>query len=155
MENELTFRTSVGGYRKDEVIEYVENLNDEMFHMKKTYEDEIGRLRMKVQELETLLQQEKSEAAQLEGEQHAKIENLEQENTNLKENLDTVTKSWSRCGCSTKRQRNRETGKPEKNKILRRNWQKKFYVFARRIRSFGRIGKMQKIELAVKRIMKQ
>ena len=41
--------------------------------MKKTYEDEIGRLRMKVQELETLLQQEKSEAAQLEGEQHAKI----------------------------------------------------------------------------------
>lgn len=92
MENELTFRTSVGGYRKDEVMEYVENLNDEMFHMKKNYEDEIGRLRVKVQELETLLQQSESNASRLAEEQSARIEKLEGENADLKETLDATTK---------------------------------------------------------------
>ena len=92
MENELTFRTSVGGYRKDEVMEYVENLNDEMFHMKKTYEDEIGKLRVKVQELETLLQQSESNASRLAEEQSARIEKLEEGNADLKENLDTATR---------------------------------------------------------------
>ncbi len=92
MENELTFRTSVGGYRKDEVMEYVENLNDEMFHMKKTYEDEIGKLRVKVQELETLLQQSESNASRLSEEQSARIEKLEEENADLKDNLDTITR---------------------------------------------------------------
>ena len=92
MENELTFRTSVGGYRKDEVMEYVENLNDEMFHMKKTYEDEIGKLRVKVQELETLLQQSESNASRLAEEQSARIEKLEEENADLKDNLDTITR---------------------------------------------------------------
>lgn len=92
MENELTFRTSVGGYRKDEVMEYVENLNDEMFHMKKTYEDEIGKLRVKVQELETLLQQSESNASRLSEEQSARIEKLEGENADLKDNLDTITR---------------------------------------------------------------
>lgn len=92
MENELTFRTSVGGYRKDEVMEYVENLNDEMFHMKKTYEDEIGKLRVKVQELETLLQQSESNASRLAEEQSARIEKLEGENADLKETLDATTK---------------------------------------------------------------
>ena len=92
MENELTFRTSVGGYRKDEVMEYVENLNDEMFHMKKTYEDEIGKLRVKVQELETLLQQSESNASRLSEEQSARIEKLEGENADLKETLDTITR---------------------------------------------------------------
>lgn len=92
MENELTFRTSVGGYRKDEVMEYVENLNDEMFHMKKTYEDEIGKLRVKVQELETLLQQSESNASRLAEEQSARIEKLEEGNADLKENLDNATK---------------------------------------------------------------
>ena len=92
MENELTFRTSVGGYRKDEVMEYVENLNDEMFHMKKTYEDEIGKLRVKVQELETLLQQSESNASRLAEEQSARIEKLEEENADLKEKLHTATR---------------------------------------------------------------
>ena len=31
MENEITFRTSVGGYRRDEVIEYVESMNEQIF----------------------------------------------------------------------------------------------------------------------------
>ena len=140
MENELTFRTSVGGYRKDEVMEYVENLNDEMFHMKKTYEDESGKLRMKVQELETLLQQEKSDAFQLAGEQNAKIENLELENTNLKENLDAVTNELKQVRMQyqkTEEQRDREAREKQnikeklakeilrlraENQVLRENW---------------------------------
>ena len=88
MENELTFRTAVGGYRKDEVMEYVENLNDEMFRMKKEYEDELVKLRLKVQELESLLQQEETNSSVLVGEQHEKIKNLEEENSSLKENLE-------------------------------------------------------------------
>ena len=35
MENEITFRTSVGGYRRDEVIEYVESMNEQIFCLKK------------------------------------------------------------------------------------------------------------------------
>lgn len=88
MENELTFRTAVGGYRKDEVMEYVENLNDEMFRMKKEYEDELVKLRLKVQELESLLQQEETNSSALAGEQHEKIKNLEEENSSLKDNLE-------------------------------------------------------------------
>ena len=88
MENELTFRTAVGGYRKDEVMEYVENLNDEMFRMKKEYEDELVKLRLKVQELESLFQQEETNSSALAGEQHEKIKNLEEENSSLKENLE-------------------------------------------------------------------
>ena len=35
MENEITFRTSVGGYRRDEVIEYVESMNEQIFCLKR------------------------------------------------------------------------------------------------------------------------
>ena len=35
MEQEVNFRSSVGGYKKDDVIEYVENTNEEIFRMKK------------------------------------------------------------------------------------------------------------------------
>ena len=34
MENEITFKTSVGGYKRDQVIEYVENMNEEIFRLK-------------------------------------------------------------------------------------------------------------------------
>ena len=39
MENEITFRTSVGGYRRDEVIEYVESMNEQIFCLKKESEE--------------------------------------------------------------------------------------------------------------------
>lgn len=140
MENELTFRTAVGGYRKDEVMEYVENLNDEMFHMKKEYEDELVKLRLKVQELESLLQQEETNSSALAGEQHEKIKNLEEENSSLKENLEKTAGELEQVKVQCKEaetDRDREAEEKQnikeklakeilrlraENKVLRENW---------------------------------
>lgn len=140
MENELTFRTAVGGYRKDEVMEYVENLNDEMFHMKKEYEDELVKLRLKVQELEALLQQEETNSSALAGEQHEKIKNLEEENSSLKENLEKTAGELEQIKVQCKEaetDRDREAEEKQnikeklakeilrlraENKVLRENW---------------------------------
>ena len=40
MGDELEFRTAVGGYRKDDVLEYVENVNDMLFQMTRDHENE-------------------------------------------------------------------------------------------------------------------
>lgn len=140
MENELTFRTAVGGYRKDEVMEYVENLNDEMFRMKKEYEDELVKLRLKVQELESLLQQEETNSSALAGEQHEKIKNLEEENSSLKDNLEKTAGDLEQIKVQCKEaeaDRDRETEEKQnikeklakeilrlraENKVLRENW---------------------------------
>lgn len=140
MENELTFRTAVGGYRKDEVMEYVENLNDEMFHMKKEYEDELVKLRLKVQELESLLQQEETNSSALAGEQHEKIKNLEEENSSLKDNLEKTAGDLEQIKVQCKEaeaDRDREAEEKQnikeklakeilrlraENKVLRENW---------------------------------
>nr|WP_297872844.1 hypothetical protein [uncultured Blautia sp.] len=140
MENELTFRTAVGGYRKDEVMEYVENLNDEMFRMKKEYEDELVKLRLKVQELESLLQQEETNSSVLVGEQHEKIKNLEEENSSLKENLEKTAGELEQVKVQCKEaetDRDREAEEKQnikeklakeilrlraENKVLRENW---------------------------------
>lgn len=140
MENELTFRTAVGGYRKDEVMEYVENLNDEMFRMKKEYEDELVKLRLKVQELESLLQQEETNSSALAGEQHEKIKNLEEENSSLKDNLEKTACDFEQIKVQCKEaeaDRDREAEEKQnikeklakeilrlraENKVLRENW---------------------------------
>ena len=140
MENELTFRTAVGGYRKDEVMEYVENLNDEMFRMKKEYEDELVKLRLKVQELESLLQQEETNSSALAGEQHEKIKNLEEENSSLKDNLEKTAGVLEQIKVQCKEaeaDRDREAEEKQnikeklakeilrlraENKVLRENW---------------------------------
>lgn len=140
MENELTFRTAVGGYRKDEVMEYVENLNDEMFRMKKEYEDELVKLRLKVQELESLLQQEETNSSALAGEQHEKIKNLEEENSSLKDNLEKTAGDLEQIKVQCKAaeaDRDREAEEKQnikeklakeilrlraENKVLRENW---------------------------------
>lgn len=140
MENELTFRTAVGGYRKDEVMEYVENLNDEMFRMKKEYEDELVKLRLKVQELESLLQQEETNSSALAGEQHEKIKNLEEENSGLKDNLEKTAGDLEQIKVQCKEaeaDRDREAEEKQnikeklakeilrlraENKVLRENW---------------------------------
>lgn len=140
MENELTFRTAVGGYRKDEVMEYVENLNDEMFHMKKEYEDELVKLRLKVQELESLLQQEETNSSALAGEQHEKIKNLEEENSSLNDNLEKTAGDLEQIKVQCKEaeaDRDREAEEKQnikeklakeilrlraENKVLRENW---------------------------------
>ena len=140
MENELTFRTAVGGYRKDEVMVYVENLNDEMFRMKKEYEDELVKLRLKVQELESLLQQEETNSSALAGEQHEKIKNLEEENSSLKDNLEKTAGDLEQIKVQCKEaeaDRDREAEEKQnikeklakeilrlraENKVLRENW---------------------------------
>lgn len=140
MENELTFRTAVGGYRKDEVMEYVENLNDEMFRMKKEYEDELVKLRLKVQELESLLQQEETNSSALAGEQHEKSKNLEEENSSLKDNLEKTAGDLEQIKVQCKEaeaDRDREAEEKQnikeklakeilrlraENKVLRENW---------------------------------
>ena len=140
MENELTFLTAVGGYRNDDVMEYVENLNDEMFRMKKEYEDELVKLRLKVQELESLLQQEETNSSALAGEQHEKIKNLEEENSSLKDNLEKTAGDLEQIKVQCKEaeaDRDREAEEKQnikeklakeilrlraENKVLRENW---------------------------------
>ncbi len=90
MENEITFRTSVGGYRRDEVIEYVESMNEQIFVMKKEHEEEISAYKSKIKDLEDLLKQEETNEVALIEEKGAKLEAYEAENVTLKEDLDKL-----------------------------------------------------------------
>lgn len=85
MGDEMTFRTAVGGYRKDEVLEYVENMNDKIYHMKKTQEEESQRHEERVRELEVLLQQKAQQSAETEEKQAQRLQELEEESAGLKE----------------------------------------------------------------------
>ena len=85
MENEITFRTSVGGYRRDEVIEYVESMNEQIFCLKKESEEAAANYKARIHELETLLAQKETDEAALIEEKGAKLEEYETENAKLKE----------------------------------------------------------------------
>lgn len=87
MEDEITFRTSVGGYRKDEVMEYVENMNDQIFRMKKESGEDAARYQAKIQELESVLKQEEVNSLQISEDSRKKQQDLEEENAQLKEQL--------------------------------------------------------------------
>ena len=90
MEQEVNFRSSVGGYKKDDVIEYVENTNEEIFRMKKEREEEAAGYQARIQELEALLRQEETNSSQLAEEQSRKLQRLEGENQRLQEDLDKM-----------------------------------------------------------------
>lgn len=94
MEQELNFRSSVGGYKKDDVIEYVENTNEEIFRLKKEREEEAAGYQAKIQELEGLLRQEETNSSQLAEEQEQKLTRLEEENQRLQEALDKMETKW-------------------------------------------------------------
>lgn len=79
MENEITFKTSVGGYKRDQVIEYVENMNEQMFCLKKASEEAAANYKAKIKELEELIE-----------EKEAKIEAYDTENAKLKEDLEKL-----------------------------------------------------------------
>ena len=79
MENEITFKTSVGGYKRDQVIEYVENMNEQMFCLKKASEEAAANYEAKIKELEELIE-----------EKEAKIEEYDTENAKLKEDLEKL-----------------------------------------------------------------
>lgn len=87
MADEITFRTAVGGYRKDEVQEYVENMNDEIFRLKKMHEDDSKNLQTRINDLEALLLQERKEDTEHSEESARKIQELETENDEQKEEI--------------------------------------------------------------------
>lgn len=94
MENEITFRTSVGGYRRDEVIEYVENMNEQIFSLKKESEEAAAGYQERIQELEALLAQKETKEATLIEENRAKLEEYEEENASLKEALEKLEEQY-------------------------------------------------------------
>ena len=94
MENEITFKTSVGGYRRDEVIEYVESMNEKIFYMKKEHEDAVANYKVRIKELEDLLKQGEINEAALMEEKGAKLEACETENTRLREELEKLEEQY-------------------------------------------------------------
>lgn len=94
MENEITFRTSVGGYRRDEVIEYVESMNEQIFCLKKESEEAAAKYKARIHELETLLVQKEANEAALIEENGVKLEKYETENAKLEEDLEKLEEQY-------------------------------------------------------------
>lgn len=94
MEDEVTFRTSVGGYRKDEVLEYIETMNDKIFSMKKERESEAADFLARIQDLEALLRQEAANSLQLAEEQKADLEAMKARNESLHAKLSEMEEKW-------------------------------------------------------------
>lgn len=87
MGEELEFRTAVGGYKKDDVLEYVENMNDKLSQMSRAHEEETKRYQSRIQELEELLRQEEEDSAALAEDQDKRLEGLARENSRLQDAL--------------------------------------------------------------------
>ena len=87
MGDELEFRTAVGGYKKDDVLEYVENMNDKLSQMSRAHEEETKRYQSRIQELEELLRQEEENSAALAEDQDKRLEGLARENSRLQDAL--------------------------------------------------------------------
>lgn len=94
MENEITFRTSVGGYRRDEVIEYVESMNEQIFCLKKESEEAAAKYKARIHELETFLVQKEANEAALIEENGVKLEKYETENAKLEEDLEKLEEQY-------------------------------------------------------------
>lgn len=90
MAEDVTFRSAMRGYKKEDVLEYVENTKDELFRLKKDSEEEKKRLQDRIDELERILEQgEVKQKAFLEQKQE-EAEKLEKENETLKKNLSSL-----------------------------------------------------------------
>ena len=76
---ELEFRTAVGGYKKDDVLEYVENMNDKLDQMTRDHEEETKRYQSRIRELEEQLKQEETNSAVLAEDQDKRLEGLAEE----------------------------------------------------------------------------
>ena len=87
MGEELEFRTAVGGYKKDDVLEYVENMNDKLDQMTRAHEEETKGYQDRIRELEDLLKQEEENSAVLSEEQDQRLEGLAKENSRLQDEL--------------------------------------------------------------------
>ena len=84
---ELEFRTAVGAYKKDDVLEYVENMNDKLDQMTRAHEEETKGYQDRIRELEDLLKQEEENSAVLSEEQDKRLEGLAKENSRLQDEL--------------------------------------------------------------------
>ena len=84
---ELEFRTAVGGYKKDDVLEYVENMNDKLDQMTRDHEEETKRYQSWIRELEEQLKQEETNSAVLAEDQDKRLEGLAKENSRLQDAL--------------------------------------------------------------------
>ena len=87
MGEELEFRTAVGGYKKDDVLEYVENMNDKLDQMTRAHEEETKGYQDRIRELEDLLKQKGEDSAVLSQEQDKRLEGLAKENSRLQDEL--------------------------------------------------------------------
>lgn len=70
MGDELEFRTAVGGYRKDDVLEYVESMNDKLFQMTRDHENDTKEYQDRISELEDQLRQAEEKQTALGEENH-------------------------------------------------------------------------------------
>lgn len=84
---ELEFRTAVGGYKKDDVLEYVENMNDKLDQMTRAHEEETKGYQNRIKELEELLKQEEENSTALAEDQDKRLEGLAKENSRLQDEL--------------------------------------------------------------------
>ena len=84
---ELEFRTAVGGYKKDDVLDYVENMNDKLDQMTRAHEEETKGYQNRIKELEELLKQEEENSAALAEDQDKRLEGLAKENSRLQDEL--------------------------------------------------------------------
>lgn len=87
MGEELEFRTAVGGFKKDDVLEYVENMNDKLDQMTRAHEEETRGYQNRIKELEELLRQEEENSAVLAEGQDKRLEGLAKENSRLQDEL--------------------------------------------------------------------
>lgn len=94
MGEELEFRTAVGGYRKDDVLEYVENMNDKIFQLNRAHAEESKAYRKKIEELEKLLRQEETNGAVLAQQQEDRQKELEERNQVLEEEKAKAEEKW-------------------------------------------------------------
>lgn len=94
MGEELEFRTAVGGYRKDDVLEYVENMNDKISQINRVHQEESKAYREKIEELEKLLRQEETNGAVLSQQQEDRLKELEERNQVLEEEKAKAEEKW-------------------------------------------------------------
>ena len=87
MGEELEFRTAVGGFKKDDVLEYVENMNDKLDQMTRSHEEETKGYQERIRELEELLKQEEENSVALTEDQDKRLEGLAKENSRLQDEL--------------------------------------------------------------------
>ena len=84
---ELEFRTAVGGYKTDDVLEYVDNMNDKLDQMTRDHEVETKRYQSRIRELEEQLKQEETNSTVLAEDQDKRLEGLAKENSRLQDAL--------------------------------------------------------------------